>query len=361
MAHDVVLIPGDGIGPEITRAMRRVVDATGVEIAWQVVDAGAGVMLEYGTPLPRHVLDAVAETGVAIKGPVTTPVGTGFRSVNVALRQAFDLYACVRPCVTLPGATSRYQDIDLVIVRENTEDLYAGIEFEPGSFEADRLARLLERNGGRSFRPGSAISIKPISPEGSRRIVTYAFEYARSMGRNKVTAVHKANIMKATDGLFLRVAREVAASYPEIAFEDKIVDATCMGLVMDPHDFDVLVLPNLYGDIVSDLCAGLVGGLGMAPGANIGEECAVFEATHGSAPDIAGKDIANPTAEILSAAMMLDHLDEHEAARRIRDAVSATLSEGEQVTADVRRSLTGSTEGAVGTQAYADAVIAHMA
>lgn len=360
MAHDVVLIPGDGIGPEITDAMRRVVAAAGVDIAWQVVDAGAAVMDTYGTPLPEHVLDAVRAVGVAIKGPVTTPVGTGFRSVNVALRQTFDLYACVRPCVSLPGTSSRYDNVDLTIVRENTEDMYAGIEFAPGSAEVAELSQLVERAQGRTFREGSAISIKPISEEGSRRVVTYAFEYARRARRHKVTAVHKANIMKETDGLFLRVAREVAAAYPDIAFEDKIVDATCMGLVIDPRDFDVLVLPNLYGDIVSDLCAGLVGGLGMAPGANIGDTCAVFEATHGSAPDIAGKDLANPTAEILSAAMMLEHLGEREAAGAIRSAVAATLSEGTQVTADVRRALTGDMAGAVGTRAYTDAVIAHL-
>ena len=360
MAHQVVLIPGDGIGPEITGAMRRVVEATGVDIAWDVHEAGAGVMDEYGTPLPQHVLDAVRDTKVAIKGPITTPVGTGFRSVNVALRKEFDLYACVRPCLSQPGDGSRYQDIDLVIVRENTEDLYAGIEFDEGAPEVAELAQLTERSGQKPFAPDSAISIKPISISRSKRIVEYAFEYARRCGRKKVTAVHKANIMKATDGLFLRVAREVAERYPDIAFNDKIVDATCMGLVQDPYDFDVLVLPNLYGDIVSDLCAGLVGGLGMAPGSNIGSDIAVFEATHGSAPDIAGKDIANPTAEILSAAMMLDHLGEQAAAERIRAAVRATLAEGATVTGDVRRALIGSTEGAVGTQAYADAVIAHL-
>ena len=360
MAHQVVLIPGDGIGPEITSAMRRVVEATGVDIAWDVHEAGAGVMDEYGTPLPQHVLDAVRETKVAIKGPITTPVGTGFRSVNVALRKEFDLYACVRPCLSQPGDGSRYQDIDLVIVRENTEDLYAGIEFDEGASEVGELSQLIERSGQKTFVPDSAISIKPISISRSRRIVEYAFEYARRCGRKKVTAVHKANIMKATDGLFLRVAREVAERYPDIEFNDKIVDATCMGLVQDPYDFDVLVLPNLYGDIVSDLCAGLVGGLGMAPGSNIGSDIAVFEATHGSAPDIAGKDIANPTAEILSAAMMLDHLGEQAAAERIRAAVRATLAEGATVTGDVRRALTGSTDGAVGTQAYADAVIAHL-
>lgn len=361
MAHDVVLIPGDGIGPEITQAMRRVVEATGVQINWNVQEAGAGVMDEFGTPLPQHVLDAVAETKVAIKGPITTPVGTGFRSVNVALRKHFDLYACVRPCLSQPGDGSRFRDVDLVIVRENTEDLYAGIEFNEGAAEVEELSQLVERSGQKTFTADSAISIKPISIAKSRRIVEYAFEYARRCGRKKVTAVHKANIMKATDGLFLRVAREVATNYTDIEFNDKIVDATCMGLVQNPDDFDVLVLPNLYGDIVSDLCAGLVGGLGMAPGSNIGADCAIFEATHGSAPDIAGQDIANPTAEILSAAMMLDHLGENDAANRIRAAVSATLDEGKQVTGDVRRAQTGSVEGAVGTQTFADAVIEHLA
>ena len=361
MAHDVVLIPGDGIGPEITQAMRRVVEATGVQINWNVQEAGAGVMDEFGTPLPQHVLDAVAETKVAIKGPITTPVGTGFRSVNVALRKHFDLYACVRPCLSQPGDGSRFRDVDLVIVRENTEDLYAGIEFDEGAAEVEELSQLVERSGQKTFTADSAISIKPISIAKSRRIVEYAFEYARRCGRKRVTAVHKANIMKATDGLFLRVAREVATNYPDIEFNDKIVDATCMVLVQNPDDFDVLVLPNLYGDIVSDLCAGLVGGLGMAPGSNIGADCAIFEATHGSAPDIAGQDIANPTAEILSAAMMLDHLGENDAANRIRAAVSATLDEGKQVTGDVRRAQTSSVEGAVGTQAFADAVIEHLA
>lgn len=361
MAHKVALIPGDGIGPEITSAMRRVVDASGVKIEWNTVDAGAGVMEEYGTPLPQHVLDAVEDAKVAIKGPITTPVGTGFRSVNVALRKHFDLYSCVRPCLSQPGDGSRYEDVDLVIVRENTEDLYAGIEFDEGDPCVAEISRIVEESGRKTFRSDSALSLKPISIAGSKRIVEYAFEYARRCGRHKVTAVHKANIMKATDGMYLRIAREVAERYPDIEFDDKIVDATCMGLVQNPGDFDVLVLPNLYGDIVSDLCAGLVGGLGMAPGANIGRDIAVFEATHGSAPDIAGKDIANPTAEILSAAMMLDHLGENAAAASIRDAVRATLAEGSRVTGDVRRALTGSVEGAVGTQEYADAVIEHLA
>lgn len=360
MEHRVALIPGDGIGPEITRAMRAVVDAAGVGISWQEVHVGAAVMEREGAPLPERALEAIREVGVAIKGPVTTPVGTGFRSVNVALRHAFDLYACVRPCRSLPGDGSRYTDVDLVIFRENTEDLYAGIEFAPGSPEVAAIDGLVRAAGMRGIRPGSALSLKPISEPASRAIVTAAFDYARANGRRKVTAVHKANIMKETDGLFLRVAREVASAYPDIAFEDKIVDAACMGLVQNPADFDVLVLPNLYGDIVSDLCAGLVGGLGMAPGANIGTSCAIFEATHGSAPDIAGQDIANPTAEILSAAMMLEHLGEAEAAEQIRAAVRATLAEGAVVTADVRRALTGSAEGAAGTRAYADAVIAHL-
>lgn len=360
MAHDVVLIPGDGIGPEIMSAMRRVVDATGVAISWRVIEAGSAVMEQYGTPLPQTVLDAIAETGVAIKGPITTPVGRGFRSVNVALRQAFDLYSCVRPCRSLPGDGSRYRDVDLVIFRENTEDLYAGIEFDADAPQVSEIRRIVEAAGMTPFREGSALSLKPISTVGSERIVRTAFEYARATGRHKVTAIHKANIMKATDGLYLRVARTVAQDYPDIAFEDKIVDAACMGLVQNPDDFDVLVLPNLYGDIVSDLCAGLIGGLGMAPGANIGASCAVFEATHGSAPDIAGRDIANPTAEILSAALMLDYLGEQKAAQRMRQAVEATLAEGTVVTGDVQRALTGSTDGAAGTQAYADAVIAHL-
>ena len=362
MAHDVVLIPGDGIGPEITQAMRRVVEATGVQINWNVQEAGAGVMDEFGTPLPQHVLDAVAETKVAIKGPITTPVGTGFRSVNVALRKHFDLYACVRPCLSQPGDGSRFRDVDLVIVRENTEDLYAGIEFDGGGLPRSTSSRSL--SSARVRRPSPPIPLSRSSPSPSPRAAALwstPLSTPAAAAAKKVTAVHKANIMKATDGLFLRVAREVAANYPDIEFNDKIVDATCMGLVQNPNDFDVLVLPNLYGDIVSDLCAGLVGGLGMAPGSNIGADCAIFEATHGSAPDIAGQDIANPTAEILSAAMMLDHLGENDAANRIRAAVSATLDEGEQVTGDVRRAQTGSVEGAVGTQAFADAVIAHLA
>ena len=359
--HIVTLIPGDGIGPEITTAMRRVVDATGVDIEWEVVDAGEGVMAQFGTPLPGHVIEAVRRNKVAIKGPITTPVGGGFRSVNVALRKALDLYVNLRPAFSIPGTGARYDDVDIVIVRENTEDLYAGIEFEQGTPEALELIDWVASKGAGEIRRDSGISLKPISITASERIVRYAFEYALANGRHKVTAVHKANILKYSDGLYLRVAREVAAEYEgRVEFEDRIVDATCMGLVLHPEDFDVLVLPNLYGDIVSDLAAGLVGGLGIAPGANIGAECAVFEPVHGSAPKYAGRDMANPTAEILSAALMLKHLGEREAGERVLAAVQAVLAEGTHVTYDIKRTNTGSTEGAVGTAAYAGAIIAHL-
>lgn len=360
--HIVTLIPGDGIGPELTTAMTRVVEATGVDIEWEVAEAGADVMGKYGTPLPGHVLDSIRKNKVAIKGPITTPVGTGFRSVNVSIRKELDLYACLRPAFSIPGNGARYDDIDLVIVRENTEDLYAGIEFEQGSEGARKLIEFAAAEGAGIIRPDSGISLKPISIERSRRIVKFAFDYAIANGRRKVTAVHKANILKYSDGLFLKVAREVAAEYKDsgIQFEDYIVDATCMQLVLHPEWWDVLVLPNLYGDILSDLAAGLIGGLGIAPGANIGAECAVFEPTHGSAPKYAGKDMANPTAEILSAVLMLNHLGEREAARRILDAVRIVIGEGEKVTYDIKRSVTGSTEGCVGTQAYADALIEHL-
>jgi isocitrate dehydrogenase (NAD+) len=356
MAHQVTLIPGDGIGPEITRAMVEVVEASGVDIDWHVEQAGAGVMDREGTPLPERVLESIRDTRVAIKGPTATPVGSGFRSINVALRKMFDLYACVRPCLSMPGDGSRYRDVDLVVVRENTEDLYAGIEFDEGSEDAEKLIELVNSFGQGTISDDAAISLKPITIHGSERIVRYAFDYARACGRKKVCAVHKANIMKATDGMFMHIAQDVAKDYPEIEFETRIVDATCMGLVIDPADFDVLVLPNLYGDIVSDLCAGLIGGLGMAPGANIGADCAIFEATHGSAPDIAGKDVANPTAIILSAAMMLDHLGETRAAKAVREGVQEVLSEGRIVTADIRKNLTGSTEGAAKCSEYAQAV-----
>jgi isocitrate dehydrogenase (NAD+) len=339
--------------------MRRVVEATGVDIGWDVVDAGEGVMERYGTPLPDHVLDSIRQNKVAIKGPITTPVGTGFRSVNVALRKALDLYVNLRPAFSIPGTGARYEGVDIVIVRENTEDLYAGIEFEQGSPEAAELIEWVAAHGAGTIRPDSGISLKPISITGSRRIVEWAFDYAEANGRGKVTAVHKANILKYSDGLFLKVAREVAEEKADsgVEFEDRIVDMTCMGLVLRPEDFDVMVLPNLYGDIVSDLVAGLVGGLGIAPGANIGAECAVFEPVHGSAPKYTGKDMANPTAEILSAVLMLRHLGEREAADRVLAAVRTVLAEGTHVTYDIKRTNTGSTEGSVGTQAYADAII----
>jgi len=357
--HTVTLIPGDGIGPEITTAMRRVVEATGVDIEWEVVEAGADVMEKYGTPLPDHVIESVRKNRVAIKGPVTTPVGTGFRSVNVALRKALDLYTNLRPAFTIPGTGARYDNVDIVIVRENTEDLYAGVEFEEGKPETLELIEFCERTGAGTIRRDSGISLKPISITGSERIVRWAFEYALANGRKKVTAVHKANILKYSDGLYLDVARKVAAEYEgRIEFEDKIVDMTCMGLVLYPENFDVLVLPNLYGDIVSDLAAGLIGGLGIAPGANIGAESAVFEPVHGSAPKYAGKDMANPTAEILTAVLMLQHLGEREAAEKVLAGVKAVLAEGVSVTYDIKRTNTGSTEGCVGTQAYADAITA---
>lgn len=337
MRHTVTLIPGDGIGVETSAAMQRVVAASGAEIDWEIAEAGEGVMDKFGTPLPDETIEAVKRNKVAIKGPVTTPVGTGFRSVNVALRKELDLYVNLRPVISIPGAGGRYNDVDLVIVRENTEDLYAGIEFEEGTSEAKELIEFIDSRGLGKIRTDSGISIKPISITASRNIVEFAFDYAVKQGRHLVTAAHKANIMKHSDGLFLRTAREVAKEYEgKIDFNDKIIDAFCMNMVMDPSQFDVIVFPNLYGDIASDLCAGLVGGLGLAPGANIGKEYAVFEAVHGSAPDIAGKNLANPTAEILSAAMMLDHLGEKECGDRIRDAIRAVYAKGDCLTGDIR-------------------------
>ena len=338
--HTVTLIPGDGIGTETTAAMQRVVKAVGADIEWEVAEAGAHMMDACGTPLPESTLEAVRRNKVAIKGPITTPVGTGFRSVNVALRKTLNLNVCLRPVMSIPGAGGRYSDVDLVIVRENSEDLYAGIEFEEGSQAAKDLIQFCEEREAGVIRPDSGISIKPISVTATENIVRFAFEYALKHGRKKVTAAHKANIMKHSDGLFLRVAREVAKDYEgKVEFNDNIIDAFCMNIVMDPSQFDVIVFPNLYGDIASDLCAGLVGGLGLAPGANIGPEYAIFEAVHGSAPDIAGKDLCNPTAEILSAAMMLDHLGELELAQRIREAVRQIYAEGKVLTADICKAV----------------------
>ncbi len=354
--HTVTLIPGDGIGVETSAAMQRVVKAAGADIEWEVAEAGAHMMESCGTPLPESTIEAVRRNKVAIKGPITTPVGTGFRSVNVALRKTLNLNVCLRPVISIPGAGGRYQDVDLVIVRENSEDLYAGIEFEEGSKEAADLIDFCAEKGAGTIRPDSGISIKPISITASENIVRYAFEYAKKHGRSKVTAAHKANIMKHSDGLFLATARKVAEEYKDIEFNDNIIDAFCMNLVMDPSQFDVIVFPNLYGDIASDLCAGLVGGLGIAPGANIGPDYAIFEAVHGSAPDIAGKDVCNPTAEILSAAMMLDHLGELDTAQRIRDAVRKVYADGKLLTADIRKA-TGSAEPGCSCTEFTDELV----
>lgn len=356
--HRITLIPGDGIGPEITSAMTRVVAACGVDIEWEVAEAGAHLMESQGTPLPQSTIESIRANKVAIKGPVTTPVGSGFRSVNVQLRKELDLFVNLRPALTLPGCGSRYQDVDIVIVRENTEDVYTGVEFEEGSPEALELIEFCQKRGAGTIRQDSGISLKPISVFGSERIVKWACDYALANKRSKVTAVHKANILKYSDGLFLRVARAVGERYAgSIDFEDQIVDACCMNLVMRPEDFDVMVLPNLYGDIVSDICAGLVGGLGIAPGANIGAECAVFEPVHGSAPKYAGLNKANPTAELLTAVLMLRHISEAAAAERLLAAVKAVLAAGEYVTYDIKRISTGSSDGCVGTSQFADAII----
>ena len=356
MAHQVTFIPGDCTGPEIAEATKRVLDATGVDFVWHVEEAGIDIMETAGTPLPDSVIESIRKNTVAIKGPITTPVGTGFRSVNVALRKALDLYACIRPCKSYPGVRSRYEDIDLVIVRENTEDLYAGIEFEKDTPEQlkikDEIERLLP---GSKINDHSGISIKPISVEGTRRIVQYAFDYAREFGRKKVTAVHKANIMKYTDGLFLEVAMQVAEKNSDIEFEERIVDNMCMQLVQKPELYDVLVLPNLYGDVLSDLGAGLVGGLGVAPGANIGSYAALFEPTHGSAPKYAGQNKVNPMAMMLSGVMMLQYLKETDAAERLEAAIAEVIIEGVDVTYDMKADRNDPT--AVGTSGVADALV----
>lgn len=354
-AYRITLIPGDGIGPEVTEATRRVLEATGVRFHWDLAYAGADVLTKYGTPLPDEVLESIRENRVALKGPITTPIGSGFRSVNVALRKSLDLYACVRPCKLYPGVPSPYEEVDIVIIRENTEDLYSGIEFEKGTDEAAELIRLIAETTGDAVRTDSGISIKMISETGSRRIVRFAFEYARAYQRKKVTAIHKANIMKFSDGLFLAVAREVAKEYPDIEFEDRLVDNMTMQLVKRPRQFDVVVAPNLYGDIISDLCAGLVGGLGLAPGANVGDEFAVFEPTHGSAPKYTGQNKVNPMSMMLSGVMMLRHLGELGAADRLERAIAGVLAEGRNVTYDLKPDTAD--EPPVGTSQVADAVI----
>ncbi len=356
--YKVTLIPGDGTGPEITEAVVRVLEATGVPFEWDVQNAGEDVYKEEGTPLPDRVLDSIKKNKVAIKGPITTPVGKGFRSVNVTLRQALDLYSCVRPCKIYKGARTNYTNLDLVIFRENTEDLYAGIEYEKDSDGAKAIIDVVQKMSDRAIRPDSGISIKPISVFGTERIVRAAFEYAKKNGRRKVTSVHKANIMKFSDGLFLEVSREVAKDYPDIEFEDRIIDNMCMQLVQKPELYDVLVLPNLYGDIVSDLAAGLVGGLGLAPGANIGTEYAVFEATHGSAPKYKGMNKVNPLAMMLSGVMMLRHLGETDAAVKVDNAIASLIEEGKDVTYDMKP--TPDDPNAATTSGVADAIIAKI-
>jgi len=356
----VTLVTGDGTGPELAGAARRCVDATGAPIDWDVKQAGVDVMAHEGTPMPEATIESIRATRVALKAPVTTPVGKGFRSVNVLLRQTLDLYACVRPCKSYKGVRSRYEDIDLVIVRENTEDLYAGIEFARGGDDTLELIDWLNVHSGSNRKIGAdtGVSIKPISVEATRRIVTFAFDYARTYGRRKVTSVHKANIMKHSDGLWLDVSREVAGGYDDIEFEDRIVDNMCMQLVQKPELYDVIVLPNLYGDILSDLAAGLVGGLGVAAGANIGRDIAVFEATHGSAPKYKGLNKVNPTALILSGVLMLRHIGLTDQADLLERAVAAVIEEGASVTYDMKPNRDDPT--AVGTQEMADAIIEKM-
>jgi len=359
MSRKITLIPGDGIGPEVVLAAKRCINATGVEIEWEEVSAGQVALDKFGTLLPENVLSSIRQNKIALKGPIITPIGTGFRSVNVAIRHALDLYACVRPAKSYIGVKSPYKNIDLVIIRENSEDLYAGIEFEVGKPQTLTLIGQIEKYNSKKIRRDSGISIKTISKFASERIIRYAFEYALNFNRKKVTCVQKANIMKFTDGLFLNTAREVSKDYAgKIVFEEALVDNMCMQLVQKPHNYDVLVLPNLYGDILSDLCAGLVGGLGVAPGANIGEGLAVFEAVHGSAPKYAGMDKVNPTAMILSGVLMLRYIGEEKAAEKLENAVKQVLLEGKSVTYDLKP--TGDDPSAVGTQGMADAIIAKL-
>jgi isocitrate dehydrogenase (NAD+) len=356
MKHKVTFIPGDGTGPEVAEATRRVLEATGVGFEWETVIIGNQAQERFGTPVPDQALQSVRKNKVALKGPVTTPIGAGFRSVNVALRQALDLYACLRPYKVYPGMSTPFRDVDIVVVRENTEDLYAGIEFARGDSETKKLRDLVLQATGRKIDEDSAVSLKVISQTASRRITKFAFEYARQNGRRKVTAVHKANILKFSDGLFLSTAREVAREYSDIEFNDMLVDAICMELVRKSHAFDVLVLPNLYGDIISDLCAGLVGGIGVAPGANIGDDVAIFEPTHGSAPKYTGQNKVNPMAMMLSGVMMLRHLGENDSADRMESAIVKVLAEGKDVTYDLKLDPAA----AVGTSQVADAVIAEL-
>jgi len=364
MTYQVTLIMGDGTGPELAEAARKCIDATGVSIDWDIQEAGIDVMEKTGNPLPDSVLESIRRTKCALKAPITTPVGTGFRSINVHLRQELGLFACIRPCKYYPGVRTLYDQtpVDLVIVRENTEDLYAGIEFEKGSeITAELIDAINRMSPGKKIQTGketTGVSIKPISIEGSERIVRCAFDYARQNNRKKVTTVHKANIMKFTDGLYLEVSRQVAKDYPDIEFEDRIVDNMCMQLVQKPELYDVVVLPNLYGDILSDLAAGLVGGLGVAPGMNLGPNGAVFEATHGSAPKYKGQNKVNPCAVILSGMLMLNYLGEKEASQRLENAVAAVIAEGKAVTYDMKADRNDPT--AVGTCEMTEAICQKM-
>lgn len=356
MKHTITLIPGDGIGPEVSLATKRCVEATGVDIAWEEFIAGEEAIKKFGTPLPQNIIDSVKKNRVAIKGPIVTPVGSGFRSVNVQLRHALDLYICLRPAKTMEGLNTPFKNVDIVIVRENSEDLYMGIEFQEGTPDCKKIIDVVNSLSEKKIKPDSGISIKPISRSGTRRIVKFAFEYALKNNRKKVTAVHKANIMKHTDGLFLSIAREVAVEYAgKVEFNDAIVDNLSMQLVTRPNNFDVLVLPNLYGDIVSDLCAGLIGGLGVAPGANLGEDIALFEPVHGSAPKYTGMNKVNPTAMILSAVMMLKYIGEDKAASKLERAVMDVIKEGKSVTYDLKKDRND--PSAVSTSAMADAII----
>ncbi len=359
MKHAVTLIPGDGVGPEVCEATRRVLEATGVEFDWEYAMIGAEALEKMGTPLPPEALASVRKNRVAIKGPVTTPIASGFRSVNVALRKELDLYACLRPCRSYPGVPAPYSDVDIVVVRENTEGLYIGIEFDAGQEDTVRLASLVRDARSREITPDAAVSLRVVSDSASRRIVRFAFDYARANGRKKVTAVHKSNILKFSDGVFLRAARAVATEYPEIEFTDVLLDACCMHLAKRPQQFDILVAPNFYGDLLSDLCAGLVGGLGVAPGANLGEGIAVFEPTHGSAPKYAGLNKINPVATMLSGVLMLRHLGEVAAADRLEGAIASVLAEGKSVTYDLKADRND--PSAARTSQVADAVIAKLA
>jgi isocitrate dehydrogenase (NAD+) len=356
--YQVSLLPGDGIGPEVTEATKSVLDATGISFDWEYCDAGLNALEKHGELLPEATLDSIRKNGIGLKGPITTPIGEGFRSVNVGLRHALELYVNLRPGKTIKGVQSTFEDIDLIVVRENMEDIYAGVEFDTGTPEAAEVIEAINAKSQKQIASDAAISIKMITPEGSRRIVRFAFEYARQNNRKLVTAVHKANIMKFSDGLFLQVAQEVAQEYPDIEFNDRIVDNMCMQLMQKPEQYDVMVMPNLYGDIVSDMVAGMVGGLGVAPGGNIGKDVAVFEPIHGSAPTHAGKNVANPVAMLLSGAMMLRHLGERDAAERVEGAVAKVIGEGTQVTYDLRADRDQSK--AASTTEMADAIIAAM-